>query len=378
MTWLFIESTDVWFFRDGRPFPAGGGYTARGMFPPSPLTVQGAIRSFILGRTSVDWDDFRNQSGPGVAEVTAQIGSPTELGAFSMKGPFLARQNTDGQVERLVPMPVDAFVGQRDAQGCETSYAAFQPTRQVNYEANWPATDVFPLWPADGVRKDAPQDGLWLSNSALNDYLNDEEFGALHEPLFQREPRLGIALDYGRRRPAESMIYQTEFVRLKDAPGKTGLLVWLDPAIKIPMTGWLALGGQARSAHYQVLNETQIEAMAILREPTCQIKAVLLTPAYFDGGWRPSDGNWSKLLGQPARLISAALGRPMFLGGWNIATRGHKDMQAYVPPGSVYFFEVRSPVRSLSGALTQTPSGTLQHDQLGFGQVAAGAWKWLD
>ena len=33
MTWLFIEPTDVWFFRDGRPFPTGGGHTARGIFP---------------------------------------------------------------------------------------------------------------------------------------------------------------------------------------------------------------------------------------------------------------------------------------------------------------------------------------------------------
>jgi CRISPR-associated protein Cmr3 len=376
MTWLFIEPTDVWFFRDGRPFPAGGGYTARGVFPPSPMTLQGALRSLVLAQSNVDWGAFRNSIGVETSAVAAQIGSPTCLGAFNMRGPFLARLIED-RVERLAPMPADAFVAQRSPDGQEVTYAAFCPSQNINFGANWPSAALRPLWPPDGARKDAPSGNWWLPPESLIDYLNDQEFSALTErPLYDHEPRLGIALDYGRRRPREGMLYQTEFVRPRL---DVGLLVWLDPAIVIPSSGWLALGGQARAARYGVVPENSVQLGLPSLQPTQRIKLLLLTPAFFDGGWQPSNGAWSALLGmQGARLVAVALGRPCLLGGWDVARRGHKEMCAYAPAGSVYYFECDQPVGVSAGPLTQTPPGALPHDRLGFGQVAAGTWRWLE
>jgi len=58
----------------------------------------------------------------------------------------------------------------------------------------------------------------------------------------------------------------------------------------------------------------------------------LTTPALYDG-WRP-----------PAfaglRLVAAAVGRPLSLGGWDLAKKRPKDMTRAVPAGSTYFFAV--------------------------------------
>jgi CRISPR/Cas system CMR-associated protein Cmr3 (group 5 of RAMP superfamily) len=47
MTWLQIRPQDVWLFRDGKPFSGGEDHAATGIFPPTPFTVQGALRQII-------------------------------------------------------------------------------------------------------------------------------------------------------------------------------------------------------------------------------------------------------------------------------------------------------------------------------------------
>ena len=64
MSWMLIEPGDVWSFRDGRPLLAGGGSITRSLFPPAPLTVQGAIRSLILGWTAGKRRDRSSISTP--------------------------------------------------------------------------------------------------------------------------------------------------------------------------------------------------------------------------------------------------------------------------------------------------------------------------
>lgn len=53
MAWFFIEADDVLMFRDGRPFTAGESHVIQSLFPPSPLTLQGALRSYILNQAGV-------------------------------------------------------------------------------------------------------------------------------------------------------------------------------------------------------------------------------------------------------------------------------------------------------------------------------------
>lgn len=383
MSWIFVEPGDVWSFRDGRPMLGGGGHITRSVFPPSPQTVQGALRSLLLGRSDVGWDAFREQSTDEARTLgkiighPGQGGRPASLGAFAMAGPFLARE--DEKVVRYAPMPADV----RQIKGDERAFVTLRPTRKRRFAADWPAPGLEPLWPETEDDVQSVEEPKWLGNGALDNYLLGKRFDALGaSELFDREARLGIALDYERRRPIDGMLYQIEFLRPREG---VGLLVWVGDGLGLPAEGTLRLGGEGRAGRYRTLKDQQVAAKAGLEKAVERLKVLFLTPAYFDGGWQPADGNsgWSQMLGGPVRLVSASLGRPQRLGGWDMAARGgrgwHKPINAYVPAGSVYYFETSEALSPPGGSVTHTPAGEpLPLDRIGFGQIAVGTWDWLD
>lgn len=389
MTWVFIEPTDVWLFRDGRPFSAGEGHIARSIFPPTPVTIQGALRSLILGHSEVDWREFRDQSTPGAQKLGEAIGYPAthgrkaSLGKFSMAGPFLARWEM-GQAVRYTPLPADVV---RHTKEGYPDHFALRPAKGLLFKTEWPMNSLLPLWPETTEDIEAPDPGGWLSEQGLDNYLQCKGFSPVQgEELFESEPRFGVALDYKTRRPVEHMLYQAEFIRPDANPGgEVGLLVQLGPGMKLPADqGVMTLGGEARGACYRQLDDSEIYVGANRQAPTTRLKLVFLTPAWFSGGWQPADENagWARLLGAPVTLVAASIGRPQHIGGWDIATRWHKPMYHYVPAGSVYFFqldqEVGQPITPPFGSVTETPDNELPLSALGFGQVAVGTWEWLE
>lgn len=403
MTWLFIEPSDVWFFRDGRPFVAGEGHSARTTFPPSPLTVQGAIRSLILGSENVDWEDFRHQRGEKAQQMGRRIGHPVEtgirsasLGQFEMQGPFIGRwswveSSKSYQAELLTPLPLDTFYRQADKK-----WQALRPQRQANNSVekqwtNWPA-HLHRLALPDEKDSSPPKERGFLDRCRLDAYLEGEPFylmtnegkGVLRP--FVSESRLGIAINYDYRQAADQMLYQSEVVRpqsgvKKSSPESYGLLVKLGETVSISKQGIMAIGGEARAAHYHLLSEGESPPELPFVATSPQFKVVLQTPAWFSAGWQPINGQWAEIFNKAenanVQCVAVALGKPLFIGGWDVATNGHKAMRSFVPAGSVYYFSADSPV-SLPKAFTQTPEGSLPLDKQGFGAFASGAWEWLD
>ncbi|GAB4440165.1 MAG: type III-B CRISPR module-associated protein Cmr3 [Anaerolineae bacterium] len=386
MSWVFIQPCDVWLFRDNRPLPAGGGSIARGFFPPMPTTVQGALRALVLGHANVDWRAYREQSTPEARALGEKIGYPAKgnwkasLGAFRMAGPFLAREERD-ELMCYFPLPADVRRIKKPVGDTGRVYFTLRPRRTAGFDANWPATapGLKPLWPPDDEADHEIPEEEWLDVRGMNAYLNNQSFSDLERRhLFGKERRLGVALDYARRGVRERMLYQVEFVRPEDG---VGLLVRLDNAEDlIGREGVMSLGGEARAARYRLAPDTSVVKHTTPLGALKRFKLVLLTPAYFDGGWQPKDGNigWSRLLGAPVELVAAALGKPQRVGGWDLAKGWHKPIRAYVPAGSVYYFQAEAPVALPETlCLTQTPEGELPFDRLGFGQVAVGPWEWL-
>lgn len=384
MSWVLIEPGDVWSFRDGRPLLTGGGSLSRSIFPPAPFTMQGALRSLILGHSDVEWSAFREQSTPKAKALGQVIGHPASegqsasLGAFSLYGPFLARKE-NGKWVRYSPLPADV----RRTKTRIPQYFALQPSSNQVFETNWPVSDLKPLWPRLEENVEAVEEPRWLSEQALDDYLHNRPFGALlARELFSTEPRLGIALDYSQRRPLKGMLYQIEFIRPHE---EVGLLVWLSDFVNLPDSqGAMRIGGEGRVAYYRTLKNDEIKVDAGTKQKVQRFKVVFLTPTWFDGGWQPTGGDagWSKLLGHPVNLISASLGRSEHVGGWDIAAQGgrgwHKPIRTFVPAGSIYFFKTTEPMAPPSGPLCHTPvEEELPLDRLGFGQIAVGIWDWL-
>jgi len=412
MSWIFLEASDVWLFRDGKPFSAGEGHVARSVFPPHPTTIQGVLRSLLIGHSTVSWSDFGRQADPAAQKLGQMIGYPAasgraaSLGTFSMAGPFLGRRE-GARVVRQIPLPADVIKRQHSA-----SHIALRPLRTHAGTVGWPLTHVTPslsikgvfdrlrgkhtnrtsthaelslLWPEDADPIEAPEGDWWIDETILGDYFAGQAFSPqVASDLFVREGRFGIAMDYALGRPRDQMLYQAEFVRPHI---DVGLLINLADSITLPADpdgrGLLAIGGETRCAQYELLPP---DAVTPTPAPPLgpRLKLVLLTPAWFSGGWQPADGNmgWTRLIGAPVKLISAALKPPQHIGGWDVSLGRPKPMYACVPAGSVYFFEALAPdtqqIAAPAAALTETPPQELPFAHQGFGQVAAGSWEWLE
>ncbi len=356
--WLFIQAHDVWMFRGSRPFAAGQSFTARSMFPPNPQTMQGVLRSHVVESSGVRWADFRARADADIRQkvgAPATADEPAEFGDLVLRGPFVARRN-GGRVERLVPAPAD--VARRKTDGQPVLLRPVEPAFESDlaFEQN-----VAPLaLAADGPTE--PASG-WLTEKAFAAYLRGEAPSEIlpDAELFAYDDRIGLALDYGRRRNKESHLYHAAFIRPHD---HVGLLVEVN-ADYFAEAGLMKAGGEGRAAYFETVNYA---------EPTTapeagNLKAVVLTPTYFQNGYAPAD--WSPWLGPDAILRSHALHPAQVISGWDVVRGRPKPLYHYVAPGSVYYFQNAQPTRT---PFTETPPGGLPHGPQGFGAVAWGAW----
>jgi len=107
---IVIRPMDVWLFRDGKPFRAGEDHAAETLFPPSPFTLQGAIRTKVLADKGVNLAEFAKN---GERNPDPDVGYGENFGKLRLRGPLLMRCK-DGKWERLIPMPTDVVkVGNR-------------------------------------------------------------------------------------------------------------------------------------------------------------------------------------------------------------------------------------------------------------------------
>lgn len=345
--WVFIEPDDVWMFRDSKPFTAGESFFARSMFPPQPGTVQGMIRTHYYHRTG------------------QIIGGADSMGDMRVTGAFLARKAGDQQtVERLYPLPLDVLHGAAPRRLAPARQRDFDTDLDANWRPLVPVTET-------GDTPSKPEVGdLWLDQANFDRYLAGTDFTPIPEDdLYQFEDRTGLALDYRRRAGRESQFYRASFVR--PCP-EVGLLVGVAHPDQIfeTDTGTLAVGGESRMGRYQI-----VPLVASLpKVPSGRIKLILLTPAYFNGGWQPAAG-WQHWLGTNARLISAAVGKPGAFSGWDYANKCPKVLRHFVPAGSVYYFEN---AMMPEAPLTETPDSEADYGAMGYGAFAAAQWDYVD
>ncbi len=112
---VFIEPSDVLLFRDGRPFSAGEGHRARSLFPPTPNTMQGVIRSKVLAERCGRYQSYREGCAQCPEQQTCtipeEIGRPDQqgrgnYGAMQIKGPLIAQREASS-LDVHFPVPAD-------------------------------------------------------------------------------------------------------------------------------------------------------------------------------------------------------------------------------------------------------------------------------
>jgi CRISPR-associated protein Cmr3 len=377
---LFIEPTEPLMFRDGRPFEAGQNNFAQSLFPPTPETLQGAVRAAI----AASWDPNKNIAAAFKdTELTKRIGDRDGYGRFRMTGIALGRYDKDDSktVGRLLPPP--AHIMKSDKR-----LVRLRPDEKKSIRSNLPAGIDHYLVPTvtlDDGEDLEPIKG-WLPETSLRRTLfpgdlKDIEIVRNHD-IYQEESRLGIGVQSSTKATAEGYLYQMQMIRMNHLmdhkyrygfvvditlrPEKPGQPPLNDDEIQkelhLDSSGWMTLGGEQRTAHFRVLPSPILEQTA--RSAGGRPLLYLATPASFQTGWKPSQ--------QFAPLdapITAAINRYDSIGGWLLSEGGargeNKAMRRCVPAGSVYFYDKKvTPDQSL------TDNGM----EIGYGIIYEGEW----
>lgn len=369
---LAIQPHDVLLFRDGKPFSAGTDVRARSLFPPTPFTLQGAIRARVLFSSQVSPAEYV-QGQTQEAQTLQQLIGPSKggYGQLRLRGPFLARREK-GQWVRYFPVPADVV-------GLNGGFELLKPLQQFPGRSNLPDGLLMPWLCTD---KRVEEKRGWISEKDLWAYFQENKLVKVWEEteFVEREHRFGIAIERVRRTVRESYLYLAEFLRLKE---DVALWVDVDGISETDLggkTGFLQLGGEARVAYYEVQQAAPDPIPTPPNPLPRRFKVVLLTPAWFSGGWQPRGGNWGQFFSGSVRLVSAIISRYQPIGGAYVDDKRRREafqkpMRRFVPAGSVYFFEHDGTASWTGMPFTETPSGEGSCGQIGFGACAIGEWN---
>jgi CRISPR-associated protein Cmr3 len=384
---LFIEPLDVMFFRDGKPFVAGQTHLAQSLFPPTSLTFQGAIRSAILATAGIGVDRFQQaQRGAQDAEATLlveEIGGPTSFGHLRLRGPFVA-SISDGisvptAAEEWFPCPADVLTRRGD-EGSD-------PTRLLPVDQPLWMSDLsdtlWPLWGFTSARVEAANG--FINGAELARYLAGDAPQVVRINQFvTQEERLGIGLSTSKKVAEEGQLYTLEVYRFNTTNGRRlGFILDVEGTTRLPHRGMLALGGERRGATYEQIAalpwpEGQGVAQAI--DATRCFLLYLATPAIFtrDPVWLPHFIDPDSLVGTrdgvTIKVRAVTAGRPVPIGGWDLASNRPRPMHPAIPASSVYWCEVLSGTGQDVMQAFHGQCLSSMFAEIGFGQTFVGRW----
>ncbi len=390
---LFFEPTEPLLFRTGRPFDVGENNFAESIFPPTPETLQGAVRAAIATYwdTNKTLDQIFRQP-----ELTALIGDRTQYGRFRITGITLGRYKKetkpDTSMEQIFPTP-SHILQEEDGKKRQVRLIPHQAQKDVftdlpdNMQLLYPGKNI-----EDSKGKLEPIRG-WLTKNGLdtalwtNKDIAEEDIISSND-IFVMEPRMGIGMNNATKTTQEGQLYQVQKIRMNPhinpdyiygfiidvrlAQNSTSGTEVTDPEqlvddnktqqeLHLPIDGWVTLGGERRAAHFTVLHSQAPQNIAKQQGTLLY----LATPAVLNNGWEPS--TWPSPLVSP---IAASINRYQSIGGW-LLTPGsgggeNKTMYRCVPAGSVYFFD-----QTVTIPQFLTDYGW----QIGYGITHAGDWK---
>lgn len=318
-----IEALDTLFFRDGKPFTMGDETWANGIFPPPPSVFYGALRSAYFAQHPDDLELANTDSDPTKELV--------------IKGIYIQEYGSP-----YFPVPLDLV---------ESKYKDFNDLEDEDWE-NYITVNLL-----TSIKKEktffSSADNTNLSLLSLNEeiegldnlsFLKNNMFRQYQKgnstslkatpisKLILKENKIGIQRSRTTNTTVDGMLYRVAMNRL----GNIKFAVDFE-GLELDKEGLLKLGGEAKVATYN--SDVIPRNFKILSKQdfaiNTKIKIILLTPAIFKKGWIPSF-----IDGSNVKLISACVGKPISIGGFDMKEREPKYMRKAVPAGSVYYIEV--------------------------------------
>lgn len=320
---LKLQPLDTLFFRDGKPFARGDENWADGNFPPNPSVIYGAMRAALATVTGKEIP---------FSQVPEMLGEQV----FKIKGIYYNYESVN-----LLPLPLDLVEYKADAEGIEA-----QEKHKVNLLHLIPVKGVlskkksfvkYLLHPA-GFQQAENLDGGLISESQLGAYLQGN-ISAIDDVIklsdfIKSEPKVGIGRNDTTRSAEEGLLYRVDTKRLDKIEMR--VITSASEYSKEDLDRSVVhLGGETKLIQIKKVGKDTLD----VRKPTLQkgqFKIYLSTPAFFTKyGWKPD----LERLGIQANLVAACVGKPISIGGYDMANNEPKPMLKAVPAGSVYYYE---------------------------------------
>ena len=373
---FFLRPLEPLFFGEPHPFNAGETHYARSLFPPSPMTMQGIVRTQLLraAHPALDLDDWSESARRERADLVGSSGRLPD--GWRIQAPLPAEIKKDAAgVESLHPWaPAPRFLysstdrGNRVFPGMIISSEqpamndlepALEPEMKHDLMIGGPDEEQYP-GPLNGW---VDPGNLWWALSGKGSW-RQQGFAPLVPPFVkttQRQP--GIALDQGTNTARDGMLYLLEHLRFSAASGFWGHFSGsLDRRIRL-RTLSRGVGGAGRKGRLIAFEDApQLEPrwrdllagrhLPLQPENQALFWLYLLTPARMRK--EPDTGGHDQILpgvglqteslpaGTALKCRAALTGRPITLGGMDTAMGRTRPNHAYVPAGSAWLIEIKA------------------------------------
>jgi len=319
-----INPLDTFFFRDGKPFDMGDESWADGVFPPSPSVIYGALRTLFFAHNGK-----LDLSKEKLDELTED---------FRIRGIFL-------QIENIFYFPIPNDV----VKNKETGQLSFLQLKDIPAYSSCKTNKM--LYTSDiSEEVKGLTSRINFKNILSKQNLNQVE--AKEKGYLYKEAKVGIARNKTSKTSEEGRLYRVEMQRLQE---NTKIVVAFEN-LELPKKYISKIGGEGKTFSYELEN-IEIPENGFIECPSESeienntFRVCLTTPALFKNGWLPSWIDENTLIGTfpkstlkkstlKVKLLTTALGKPISLGGFDVKNGQPKEMNKYVPAGSVYYFEI--------------------------------------
>ena len=373
---------------------------------PSPLAFAGAIRSTILHRACYDFRKSPDEQASAELETLGKALGVTrnnpnaapDVEKFCAYGPlYFCDQPPKIQKGKEVPRLDLIFKAPRSLVVDKNNLEA---NPQINREYLKPQS-------SDHLFDSALPSDIQLAKSCDTAAQYVDHYGRLpdlcswlvgkralgvQDPIYKTEVQIGHKRS-DRGVPEEAALFSRECRRFydevsKDVPKKSRLASGYAVLLKV-MPEWLPegdyvvrIGSDGHQATMRVADASHI--VKGLKKQTNRVlkaiedgKHVLLyvgTPAIFSSGWHPNFDASSGL-----KMVSAAVGLPDVVAGWDIARRQPRPPRRCVTAGAVYFLQVTDRIKAMEfvsrhGFGIESSPLTDEYATLGFGLTVFGIW----
>lgn len=357
---LRLYPLDTLFFKDGKPFSFGEESWADGIFPFYPSVLYGTLRSAYFA------------SRPDLLALAGGEDDPTmglQVTAINFVVEKYPSNNSFQDAVMYFPLPRDCVVKKQHGNGREAILLKLEKNRAIS---NYPCECM--LLPPDDSKVENKEGGL-LRNELFQRYLN----GTL-PPVFNvsgfanhliSEPKIGIGRDNLTRTTEDGMLYRVDMKRLGTRHERASFIIDFT-GLELQEKGFMKMGGEGKAVYfYQEKDGSKFATPNIPALDDNIFKVYLATPAIFKKGWLPEWIDKKTLMGSyrglKVKLLAAAVGKYLPIGGFDMKKNRPKPMRRAVPAGSVYYFQLFEGDRSQLAAAFHNKSISDINPEQGFG-----------